>query len=56
MSLLSLTIIAIALIIAFDDIIEVIYTRLKIEEGLKDSKENNGLTTEELLENRAKSV
>lgn len=40
----------------FDDIIEAIYTRLKIEEGLKDSKENNGLTTEELLEKRAKSV
>lgn len=40
----------------FDDIIEAIYTILKIEEGLKDSKENNGLTTEELLEKRAKSV
>lgn len=33
-----------------DDIIEAIYTRIKIEKGLKDSKENNGLTTEELLE------
>ncbi len=38
----------------FDDIIEAIYTRLKIEEGLKDSKENNGLTTEELLEEMKK--
>lgn len=33
-----------------DDIIEAIYTRIKIEKGLKASKENNGLTTEELLE------
>ena len=33
-----------------DDIIEAIYTRIKIEKGLKDSKESNGLTTEELLE------
>lgn len=32
-----------------DDIIEAIYTRIKIEKGLKTSKENNGLTTEELL-------
>ena len=29
-----------------DDIIEAIYTRIKIEKGLKTSKENNGLTTE----------
>ncbi len=33
-----------------DDIIEAIYTRIKIEKGLKASKENNGLSTEELLE------
>ena len=33
-----------------DDIIEAIYTRIKIEKGLKVSKEDNGLTTEELLE------
>lgn len=33
----------------FDDIIEAIYTRLKIEKGLKDSIQGNGLTTEELI-------
>ena len=33
----------------FDDIIEAIYTRLKIEKGLKDSVQGNGLTTEELI-------
>ena len=32
-----------------DDIIEAIYTRIKIEKGLKSSKENTGLTTKELL-------
>lgn len=32
-----------------DDIIEAIYTRIKIEKGLKASKENTGLTTKELL-------
>ena len=37
-----------------DDIIEAIYTRIKIEKGLKDSKEDNGLTTEELLEEMKK--
>ncbi len=34
----------------FDDIIEAIYIRLKIEEGIKDSQINKGLTTDELLE------
>lgn len=38
----------------FDDIIEAIYTRIKIEEGLKDAEENNGTTTEELLEEMKK--
>lgn len=33
-----------------DDIIEAIYIRLKIEEGIKDAENNNELTTEELLE------
>lgn len=33
-----------------DDIIEAVYTRIKIEKGLKDSKKNKGLTTNELLE------
>lgn len=37
-----------------DDIIEAIYTRIKIEKGLEDSKKNNGLTTEELLEEMKK--
>ena len=31
------------------DIIEAIYVRLKIEEGLKDAEISKGLTTEELL-------
>ncbi|MBR3133458.1 MAG: hypothetical protein IKG42_05280 [Clostridia bacterium] len=35
---------------SFDDIIEAIYIRLKIEEGIKDSKINSGLTTEQLIE------
>ena len=35
---------------SFDDIIESIYIRLKIEEGIKDSKINSGLTTEQLIE------
>ena len=34
----------------FDDIIEAIYIRLKIEQGIEDSKINKGLSTEELLE------
>lgn len=33
----------------FDDIIEAIYIRLKIEKGIKDSKTNKGLSTEELI-------
>ena len=33
----------------FDDIIEAIYIRLKIEKGIKDSQDNCGLSTEELL-------
>ncbi len=33
----------------FDDIIEAIYIRLKIEKGIKDSQNNSGLSTEELL-------
>ena len=33
----------------FDDIIEAIYIRLKIEKGIKDSQDNPGLSTEELL-------
>ena len=35
---------------AFDDIIEAIYTRIKIEKGLNAVKEEKGLSTEELLE------
>lgn len=33
----------------FDDIIEAIYIRLKIEKGIEDSQNNSGLSTEELL-------
>ena len=34
----------------FDDIIEAIYIRLKIEKGIKDSQaDNSGLSSEELL-------
>ena len=33
-----------------DDIIEAIFIRLKIEEGIKDAENNKELTTEELLE------
>lgn len=33
----------------FDDIIEAIYIRLKIEQGLEDATANIGLTTEELI-------
>ena len=33
----------------FDDIIEAIYIRLKIEKGIKDSQANCGLSTEDLL-------
>ena len=32
----------------FDDIIEAIYTRIKIEKGLNAVKEEKGLSTEEL--------
>ena len=34
----------------FDDIIEAIYTRIKIEKGLKSVKDGKGISTEELLE------
>ncbi len=34
----------------FDDIIEAIYTRIKIEQGIKDAQNNEGLTTEEFIE------
>ena len=34
----------------FADIIEAIYTRIKIEKGLNAVKEEKGLSTEELLE------
>lgn len=34
----------------FEDIIEAIYIRMKIEEGIKDAENNKGLTTEELVE------
>lgn len=33
----------------FDDILEAIYTRLKIEKGIESSKNDEGLTTEELI-------
>ncbi len=33
-----------------DDIIDAIYTRLKLLEGIQDSQTNTGLSTEELLE------
>lgn len=33
----------------FDDIIEAIYIRLRIEQGLEDAENNKGLTTEELV-------
>lgn len=33
-----------------DDIIEAIYIRLKVEEGIKDAETNKGLSTEELIE------
>lgn len=38
----------------FDDIIEAIYIRLKIEQGLEDAKNNEGLTTEQLIEEMKK--
>ena len=38
----------------FDDIIEAIYTRLKLEEGLSSIKENGGISTKELLEEMKK--
>lgn len=34
----------------FEDIIEAIYIKLKIEQGIKDAQINEGLTTEELIE------
>lgn len=34
---------------SFDDIVEAIYIRLKIEEGIKDAENNQGLSTEELV-------
>ena len=34
----------------FDDIIEALYIRIKIEEGLRDSQIAKGLSTDELLE------
>lgn len=34
----------------FDDIIEAIYMRLRIDEGIKDAQTNNGLSTLQLLE------
>ena len=34
----------------FDDIIEAIYVRLKIEKGINDSQTVEGLSTEELIE------
>ena len=33
----------------FDDILEAIYIRIKILEGIKDSQINKGLSTEELI-------
>ena len=33
----------------FDDIVEAIYIRLKIEEGIDDSINNEGLSTDELI-------
>lgn len=33
----------------FEDIIDAIYVRLKIEEGIKSTKSDEGLTTEELI-------
>ena len=34
----------------FDDIIEAIYIRMKIEQGIEDSNINKGISTDELLE------
>ena len=39
---------------SFDDIIEAIYIRLKVEKGIEDSKNNKELTTDELLEEMKK--
>lgn len=33
----------------FDDILEAIYIRLKIEKGIESAKNGEGLTTEELI-------
>ena len=38
----------------FEDIINAIYTRLQIEQGLKDVEEGNVFSTEELLEEMKK--
>ena len=38
----------------FEDIINAIYTRLQIEQGLKDVEEGNVISTEELLEEMKK--
>ena len=34
----------------FDNIIEAIYIRMKIEQGIEDSNINKGISTDELLE------
>lgn len=39
----------------FEDIIEAIYVRLKIEKGIESSKSDEGLTTEELIKEIEKS-
>ena len=38
----------------FEDIIDAIYVRLKIEEGIESTKSDEVLTTEELSEKQAK--
>ena len=35
--------------VTFEDIIEAIFVRLKIEKGIENSKSDEGLTTEELI-------
>lgn len=39
---------------SFEDIIEALYLRLKIEKGIEDSKNNKEITTDELLEEMKK--
>lgn len=39
---------------SFEDIIEALYLRLKIEKGIEDSKNNIEITTDELLEEMKK--